>query len=282
MELVLISGLSGSGKSVVLHFLEDNGFYAIDNLPAPLLTETTAILKKQAIQKIAVAIDARSKESIKELPVILEKLPAVKFLFLTADDATLIKRFSELRRRHPLSDEKKSLVEAIQEDRELTSGIEDLGLKLDSSNLSPTLLRKWCKEFILLQPKGKMALLFQSFAYKHGIPMDADLVFDVRCLPNPYYEKALKNLTGKDAAVKAFLKEKAEVAQFQQDVVLFLEKWMQRYAQDDRQYLTVALGCTGGQHRSVFMAESLKNHFAPHFPVLVRHRVLDALSSVNP
>lgn len=276
MNLFVISGLSGSGKSVVLHFLEDNGFYAIDNLPASLLMQTTQILQQQNISNIAVAIDARSKESIKELPPILKNFRQVKFLFLTADDATLMKRFSELRRRHPLSTSQKTLSDAILEDRELTEPLQNLGLKLDTSNLKATVLRKWCREFLLLQKKGNIALLFQSFAYKHGIAQDADLVFDARCLPNPYYEKNLKHLTGKDWPVINFFQKQESVRLFCQSIATFLEKWIPFYTQDDRPYLTIAIGCTGGQHRSVFVAEHLKKHFQAHFDVLLRHRILDS------
>lgn len=276
MNLILISGLSGSGKSVVLHFLEDNGFYAIDNLPAALLISATEILKKQHIQKIAVAIDARSTESIKELPKILPQLPdSTQFLFLTADDATLIKRFSELRRRHPLTSEKRTLAEAILTDRELTAPLQDLGLRLDTSSLSPAVLRQWCRQFLNIANAQKIALLFESFAYKFGIPSDADLVFDARCLPNPYYVADLKRLTGKDSAVQNFLQNQQAVADFEADIVQFVSRWLADYAQDDRRYLTIAIGCTGGQHRSVFLAEKLAQHFGADFPVWVRHRVLD-------
>ncbi len=276
MNLILISGLSGSGKSVVLHFLEDNGFYAIDNLPAALLISATEILKKQNIQKIAVAIDARSTESIKELPKILPQLPdSTQFLFLTADDATLIKRFSELRRRHPLTSEKRTLAEAILSDRELTAPLQDLGLRLDTSALSPTVLRQWCREFLNIANTQKIALLFESFAYKFGIPSDADLVFDARCLPNPYYIADLKKRTGKEKPVQDFLSMQKSVGNFEADIVRFISNWLADYAQDDRRYLTIAIGCTGGQHRSVYLAEKLAQHFGDDFPVWVRHRVLD-------
>ena len=280
MNLILISGLSGSGKSVVLHFLEDNGFYAIDNLPAALLISATEILKKQNIQKIAVAIDARSTESIKELPKILPQLPdSTQFLFLTADDATLIKRFSELRRRHPLTSENRTLAEAILSDRELTAPLQDLGLRLDTSALSPAVLRQWCREFLNIADAHKIALLFESFAYKFGIPSDADLVFDARCLPNPYYIADLKKQTGKDFAVQKFLKSQKSVVDFEADIVQFIARWLCDYSKDDRRYLTIAIGCTGGQHRSVFLAECLFQKFGDDFPVWVRHRVLDGQKS---
>ena len=285
MNVILISGLSGSGKSVVLHFLEDSGFYAIDNLPAALLIPAAQILKGQNIQKIAVAIDARSRESIKELPQILPKLSDIcdsaQFLFLTADDATLIKRFSELRRRHPLTAENRTLAEAILTDRELTAPLQSLGLKLDTSALAPATLRQWCRDFLKIADSQKITLLFESFAYKYGIPTDADLVFDARCLPNPYYDAALKNLTGKDSAVQDFLNSQKAVADFKADILQFIARWIAAYAQDDRRYLTIAIGCTGGQHRSVFLAEALAAHFGAEFPVWVRHRVLDQKSTVN-
>lgn len=278
MELILISGMSGSGKSVALHLLEDAGYYCVDNLPVAMLTVLVGLLETENIHKVAVAIDARAGNGINLLPDKLEKLLALKvhpvFLFLHAKDETLLKRYSESRRRHPLADENLTLLEAIHREREMLTPISDLGHRIDTSDLKANALREWVRQFIEIEPGQGLTLMFESFGFKHGIPLDADLVFDVRCLPNPHYVPELRALTGKDQPVIDFLDAEAAVGRMQADITRFVADWLPAYVRDNRNYLTVAIGCTGGQHRSVYLAEALARHFAGEARVLVRHRTL--------
>lgn len=278
MELVLISGLSGSGKSVALNLLEDAGYYCVDNLPVVMLTLLVGMLRQEQIRKLAVAVDARSGDGIALLPEKLEKLTAEgvrhTFLFLHAGDETLLKRYSESRRRHPLAAAGKTLEEAITAERELLAPITELGHRIDTSNLKANALREWVRQFIEAEPGQGLTLMFESFGFKHGLPLDADLVFDVRCLPNPHYTEALRPLTGKDQAVVDFLEAEPEVIRMRDDIRRFVADWLPAYIRDHRSYLTVAIGCTGGQHRSVYLAEWLARHFADQARVLVRHRTL--------
>ncbi|MBM4181168.1 MAG: RNase adapter RapZ [Betaproteobacteria bacterium] len=276
MRLVLISGLSGSGKSVALKAMEDAGFYCIDNLPAALLPEAVEYLRLTRVTDAAMSIDARSGAGLAELPEVLEKLRQrldLRVLFLTAKDDTLVKRFSETRRHHPLVSGKLSLEEAIREERELLSRIAAISHQMDTSDQSANGLRAWIKDFLRLE-SATFTLVFQSFGFKHGIPMDADLVFDVRCLPNPHYDPMLRPLTGRDAPVIAFLQGHAPVLAMLEDIRAYVAKWLPAYIRDNRGYFTVALGCTGGQHRSVYFAETLADHFRDGQQVLVRHREL--------
>jgi RNase adapter protein RapZ len=277
MKLILISGLSGSGKSVALNVLEDAGYYCIDNLPASLLLSTVDFLEREGVKQAAVAIDARSGESWRELPALMDTLlrenTDLRTLFLEAKEDCLIKRFSETRRRHPLSGESRSLAEAIQLEKELLAGVAAQAHRIDTSDMGPNALRNWVKEFISLGT-GRLVLLFESFGFKHGIPLDADLVFDVRCLPNPHYDPALRPLTGKDEAVAAFLQKDSRVTAMLEDIRRFVENWLPCFALDNRAYLTVAIGCTGGQHRSVYFVEHLGNFFRDRQQVLLRHRGL--------
>ena len=278
MELVLISGLSGSGKSVALHLLEDAGYYCVDNLPVVMLTLLASMLKQEHIRKVAVAVDARSGDGIALLPEKLEKLTAegvrYTFLFLHAGQETLLKRYSESRRRHPLAASGKTLEEAIVAERELLEPISSLGHRIDTSGLKANALREWVRQFVEAEPGQGLTLMFESFGFKHGLPLDADLVFDVRCLPNPHYTDALRPLTGKDQAVVDFLEAEPEVCRMRDDITRFVADWLPAYIRDHRSYLTVAIGCTGGQHRSVYLAEWLARHFADQARVLVRHRTL--------
>ena len=278
MELILISGLSGSGKSVALNLLEDAGYYCVDNLPVVMLTLLVRMLRDEGICRIAVAIDARSGEGIALLPEKLQKLEAdgvrPSFLFLQANDETLLKRYSESRRRHPLARSGQTLEEAIRCERALLEPIAHLGHRIDTSNLKASALREWVGQFMSRQSEAGLTLLFQSFGFKHGLPLDADLVFDVRCLPNPHYDPALRPLTGQDAAVIEFLEAEPEVCRMRDDIARFVASWLPSYIRDNRNYLTVAIGCTGGQHRSVYLAEWLGRQFAGHAHVLVRHRTL--------
>ncbi len=277
MQLVVITGLSGSGKSVALKMLEDSAYYAADNLPAKLLPEIIAFLEHTGYRHVAVSIDARSGDTLAELPQQISALRArgidARVLFLDAKTDTLLKRFSETRRRHPLSADGLTVAEGIARERELLASIGAISHHIDTSDLSPTALRAWIKQFVEFDQAG-LTLLFQSFGFKHGIPLDADLVFDVRCLPNPFYDPQLRPLTGRDRAVIEFLESNESVHRMVADIRGFVENWLPCFVADNRSYLTVAIGCTGGEHRSVYFSEALARHFGTARPVLVRHRDL--------
>ena len=278
MQLVLISGLSGSGKSIALHVLEDAGYYCVDNLPATLLPPLVRQLREEGYERVAVAIDVRAGTSIAALPQQLRDLQALgvptRFVFLEARDETLIARFSETRRGHPLSNADTTLAEAIVRERGMLENIAGLGNRIDTSSLNPNALRAWILDFVQPAASQGLTLLFESFGYKHGIPLDADLVFDVRCLPNPHYDPVLRPLTGRDPEVARFLETQAEVRKMAEDIRRFLAEWLPSYVRDNRSYLTVAIGCTGGQHRSVYLAEWLAGQFRDRARVLVRHRAI--------
>jgi UPF0042 nucleotide-binding protein len=277
MQVVLISGLSGSGKSIATAVLEDAGYYCIDNLPLSLLDEVVRHLQAAGQDRIGIAVDARSGEDFSLFPRIMEKLQAdgndVKLIFLEAKTMTLVKRFSETRRRHPLSSDRVSLSEAIQLEREMLGDLAGHGHRIDTSDLSPSALRLWIKDLIAVD-RSRITLLFESFGFKHGIPLDADLVFDVRCLPNPHYVPDLRPLTGRDDPVKAYIEASADAMAMLADIRAFVENWLPCFIRDHRAYLTVAIGCTGGQHRSVYFVESLASAFRTREQVLVRHREL--------
>jgi RNase adapter protein RapZ len=278
MQLVVVTGLSGSGKSVVLKALEDGGYYCVDNLPAKLLPETMRHLEQAGQARVAVSIDTRSS-ALETLPEIIAALRAqgleVQVLFLESSAETLVKRFSETRRRHPLSGDDTTLAESIHLERELLAQLGDLGHRIDTSDLGPNTLRAWVKDFMALDHSG-LTLLFASFGFKHGIPLDADCVFDVRCLPNPHYDPVLRPQTGRDQAVIDFLQAQESVQAMADDIRQFVGNWLPCFVRDNRSYLTVALGCTGGQHRSVYLAEQLAAYFrAQGQRVLVRHRELE-------
>lgn len=277
MQLFLISGLSGSGKSVALKTLEDTGFYCVDNLPAELLSSLVEQLMPAGYQNIAVSVDVRNAHSVQILPSLLLQLMqkdlAVHVLFLDAQTETLVKRFSETRRLHPLNDGVRTLPECVQQERELLAEISNIGHHIDTTELNANALRAWIKQFIKVD-RARLTLLFESFGYKHGIPLDADLVFDARCLPNPFYNPDLRPLTGKDAPVIEFLENIPAAQDLFGDIRNFVERWLPCFVADNRSYLTVAIGCTGGQHRSVYLAEKLSRHFEQQQQVLVRHREL--------
>ena len=276
MRLVLISGLSGAGKSVALNVLEDAGFYCSDNLPSTLLTITVEHLKRIGQQEVALSIDARSGEGVELLPQTIARLKLVmdvRVLFLTATEDTLVRRFSETRRRHPLSVGDLSLEECIRRERDLLSPIAEIGHVIDTSDISANTLRTWIKDLLTLT-SARFTLVFQSFGFKHGIPSDADLVFDVRCLPNPHYDPVLRPLTGRDQAVVDFICAQPLAMEMLADIRDYVGKWLPAYLRDNRHYFTVALGCTGGRHRSVYFAETLAAHFRVGQQVLVRHREL--------
>jgi UPF0042 nucleotide-binding protein len=279
MQVILITGLSGSGKSIVLNVLEDNGHYCVDNLPAEMLAQLIELLQEEGQTQIAVSIDARSGETLNDLPQHINTLKHqgvdVRAMFLEANTETLVKRYSETRRRHPISDGVRTLSECIEMEREILDRIAEIGHRVDTSNLSPNALRGWVKDFLNLD-RSRITLLFESFGFKHGLPLDADYVFDVRCLPNPYYDPKLRPFTGKDPAVVDFIEAQPEAISMLADIRYFLEKWLPCFIRDNRAYLTVAIGCTGGQHRSVYFAEKLAERFREDYQVLVRHRGLSA------
>ncbi len=276
MQIVLISGLSGSGKSIALNVLEDAGYYVVDNLPAALLPQLVTHLRDSGSARVAVAVDMRSGTSLAALPQQVEMLRGMvsdlRFIFLEARDDALIARFSETRRRHPLAVDGVSLEEAIQRERDALAAVAELGHRVDTSDLHPNTLRAWVKDFIHMEASEGLTLMFESFGFKYGIPLDADLVFDVRCLPNPHYDPDLRPLTGCDAPVIDFLERIPEVGRMAEDIRRFIADWLPAYVRDNRSYLTVAIGCTGGQHRSVYLAEWLATRFRGPVHVIVRHR----------
>jgi len=283
LELVLITGMSGSGKSVALAALEDAGHYCVDNLPPELLEAFVALQTGGRTRKVAVAIDARSQASLPELPALLQKLTkaglVLTCVFLDASDEALVRRFSETRRSHPIStlaaddQDRHALLEAIQLERELLSVLKEQALVIDTTLLKPARLLSQIKDMVGKTHQG-LTLVFESFAFKRGIPMDADFVFDVRMLPNPHYDPALRHLTGRDAAVAAFLAQQTEVQRMLDHINGFLTTWLPELQADNRSYVTVAVGCTGGQHRSVYLVEMLTQAFAQRWHAKSRHREL--------
>lgn len=283
MKLTIISGRSGSGKSTVLHVLEDRGYYCIDNLPASLLPALAHRIttEKTDIPQVAVSIDARnSSADLQQVPKIIKDLEQqdvhAEIIFLDANSQTLLKRFSESRRKHPLSTDKIGLKEAIDKESELLEAISLLAsLAVDTSNMSLHELRDLIKNRLIGTKETGLALLFQSFGYKNGVPVDADIVYDVRCLPNPYWDTSLRALTGRDAEVVSFLEKQKEVIDMFVDIRDYLNKWLPLYESNNRSYITVSLGCTGGQHRSVYLCEKLGKHFRSTIKnVQIRHREL--------
>jgi UPF0042 nucleotide-binding protein len=284
MRLVVISGRSGSGKSTALHVLEDEGFYCIDNLPASLLSPLVAQMQQEGyptLKGIAVSIDARNTgRDLALFPAMLAKAREqmdCEIIYLDARHSTLIKRFSETRRKHPLSSSDTDLTEAIEAEKHLLEPIADLAsLTIDTSSLNLYQLRDMVLGRVARQGNAGLSLQFVSFGYKHGIPVDADLVFDVRCLPNPYWKHELRALTGQDPAVIAFLDTEPAVQAMLADINTFLQKWLPSFRQN-RRYLTVAIGCTGGQHRSVYLCEKLREQFKVDYEYTqIRHRELAA------
>lgn len=283
MRVVLITGISGSGKSIAINVLEDDGYFCIDNLPVRFLADVIASLAQAGHRKVAVSIDARSGESISGLRQTIGDTARgghdIKILFLNARTDTLVQRYSETRRRHPLSlrippgGTAPTLLEAIEQEREMMSVLEDLGVALDTSDLHPNVLRSWVRDVVGTE-RAPLTLLFESFAFKHGVPLDADLVFDVRCLPNPFYTPELRPLTGLDEPVRQYLRAIPSVQSMIEHITDFLHTWLPHYLQENRSYLTVAIGCTGGQHRSVHVVEELAREFRRFEHVLVRHRSL--------
>jgi UPF0042 nucleotide-binding protein len=277
VQLVLISGLSGSGKSIVLNVLEDSGYYCVDNLPGPLLDQSVELLRRAGHNRVAVSIDARTGESLELVPDYISALKRqgvdLRLFFLDAKNDTLVRRFSETRRRHPLATGTRTLEECLAREREILAPVSEIGHRIDTTDLVPNALRGWIRELLGIRAETIM-LVFESFSYKDGVPLDADLVFDVRCLPNPHYDPRLRPLTGLDSEVIAFLEKESIVETMLADIRRFVESWLPAYAQETRSSLTIAIGCTGGRHRSVYLVERLGSHFRNRAPVLVRHRHL--------
>ena len=280
MQLILVSGLSGSGKSVTLHALEDSGYFAVDNLPATLIPALVESHRSNpgSGEKIAISIDARTGDTLAALPRIIEELQErdidCRVIFLEASDDALARRFAETRRPHPMTDRVSGGIAAcIAEERRALSQVADLAHRMDTSDVGTNTLRGWIKDWLRID-QSRMTLAFQSFGFKHGIPIDADLVFDSRFLPNPFYDPNLRPLTGKDAPVKAFLEADLNVARLIDDIASFLMRWLPFYVRDNRAALTIAIGCTGGQHRSVYIVEELANRFGSDQQILIRHRDL--------
>ena len=284
LELVLITGMSGSGKSVALRALEDAGYYCVDNLPPELLLPFVTLEQRREAARVAIAMDVRSADSLPLVPLQLEELHGLgvklAILFLDSSNETLVHRFSETRRRHPLSSSdtpylQPALVQAIDQERELLSQLRERAHVIDTSIMRSAQLQAYVKALIGA-PSASLTLVFESFAYKRGVPLDADFVFDARMLPNPHYEPGLKELSGRDAPVAAFLEGQAEALKMLEDVRAFLAHWLDAMARDHRSYVTVAIGCTGGQHRSVYLVERLAEAFKDQWVTLKRHRELDS------
>lgn len=288
MEIVLITGMSGSGKSVALNALEDAGYYCVDNLPPELLLPFVTLEQEHRASRLAIAMDVRSATSLPQVPALLTKLRqqgiTIKPLFLDAATDTLVRRYSETRRKHPLSqampantspDLNRALVDAIELERELLNELREQAHVIDTSLIRPSQLQGYIKEVISV-PGSQLTLVFESFAFKRGIPVDADYVFDIRMLPNPHYEPELRPLTGKDAAVANFLQAQPDVDLMCEHISQFLDHWLDAMSRNHRSYVTVAIGCTGGQHRSVYLVEELARRFSARWITLKRHRELDA------
>lgn len=276
MQLILVSGLSGSGKSIALNVLEDGGYYCVDNLPATLLLEVVDFLADAGHAKAAISVDARSAA----LPALPEHITALRargvdcrVLYLEASTPTLLRRFSETRRRHPLATTSSPLSEAIERERTLLARVAALGQRIDTSDLLPRVLQNWVRDLLGIGPVG-LSLLFESFAYRDGIPLDADWVLDARMLSNPHYDPQLRPFTGRDLPIIDYLKRDAAVERWLEDVRALLARWLPEIVRENRSSVTVAIGCTGGRHRSVYLVERLAEAFRKDWTVLVRHRGL--------
>jgi RNase adapter protein RapZ len=295
-EVVLVTGISGSGKSVALHALEDANFFCVDNLPPELLRDFLRLEHERLDRRVAIAVDVRSAGSLPHLLPLLQQLRGegvtIHVVFLDASTDALVRRFSETRRPHPLSgetpqthevdgkqvvgkDTRRALVDAIELERELLAEPREFATVLDTSQLRPAQLRVWMRDMVRAGG-NRLTLVFESFAFKYGVPLDADYVFDVRVLPNPHYVRDLRPLTGRDAPVAEFLRAQPEVSEMLGQIEAFLARWLPAFEADQRSYLTVAIGCTGGQHRSVYFAETLAERFRHLAATLIRHRELDA------
>ncbi|MFG5778924.1 RNase adapter RapZ [Comamonas sp. J-3] len=286
LQVVVLTGMAGSGKSVALHALEDIGFYCVDNLPPELLPALVSLEPWQHGNRIAIAVDARSAKALYLVPAQLEKLRAagaqVQLIYLDAQRDILIRRFSETRRRHPLTNETlqegpRALVQMIDEERALLADLREQAHVIDTSNIRVAQLQAYIKQ-IMKAPASSLTLVFQSFGFKNGIPMDSDFMFDVRMLPNPYYEPDLRSNSGLEAPVAEFLAQQPAVQKMRVDIIRFLDNWLPEMLNNHRSYATVSIGCTGGQHRSVYLVNALAQHFQAQWTTLQRHRELDKKS----
>jgi UPF0042 nucleotide-binding protein len=276
MQLVILSGLSGSGKSVALKALEDAGWFCVDNLPAELIAPLADYANARGETRVAISADARSRESLGRLPELVEKERTrgtdVRVLFLDTNDESLARRFSESRRPHPLAEEGHTIAEAIAEERRLLAWLAEIGHRLDTSGLTPNQLRQWVQDLVVTD-RTALTLIFESFGFKGGAPLDADFVFDARCvLPNPHYDPFLRTLTGHDAPVVEFIERETQADLLVEDIESFLRRWIPRFMLDQRATITVAIGCTGGRHRSIYIVNKLAERFRSEHRVLVRHR----------
>lgn len=283
MSLFIISGLSGSGKSIALQALEDLGLYCIDNLPASLLLHFANLLSNSTaehIKQAAISIDARNKIFLDAVPESLDKIKSIginyKIIYLEADESILVKRFKETRRKHPLTDDNTSLLEGIRHEKILLEALSSNAiLRIDSTHTTPHELRKIIHDFVRNDESGGMTLMLESFGFKHGTPLDADYVFDVRCLPNPHWKTELRNLTGLDDPVRLYLESHDEVRDMLDQITTFLNNWLPHFKLENRSYMTIAIGCTGGQHRSVYLVEQLAKQLKNKGQnILIRHREL--------
>jgi UPF0042 nucleotide-binding protein len=284
-NVMLVTGISGSGKSVALHALEDAGYFCVDNLPPELLRDFLRLENERSEPRVAIAVDVRSAGSLPHLLPLLKDLRAegvpIRSVFLDATTDALVRRFSESRRPHPLSrltnevqEGGRALVDAIEMERELLADLREVSTVIDTSQLRPTQLRAWMRNLVK-SGANRITLVFESFAFKHGVPLDADYVFDVRMLPNPHYIRELRPLTGRDAGVADYLSQQPEVGEMLTQIDAFISRWLPAFEGDQRSFLTVAVGCTGGQHRSVYLVENLAQRFAQKAATLTRHRELD-------
>ena len=285
MSFFIVSGLSGSGKTIALQALEDIGFYCIDNLPAVLLPHFSGLLadmRSNAIMNVAIGLDVRNRAFLADLPKSLDELRArgihYRIIFLEAEDSILVKRFKETRRKHPMLDHETPLIEAIDVEKKLLEPLSfDAALRIDTTRTTPHELRMQVRNFAHGEDTAGLTLLFESFGYKHGTPLDADFVFDVRCLPTPYWQTDLRQYNGLDEPVVHFLEQYDEVKAMFEEICGFLEKWLPRFEREDRTYLTIAIGCTGGQHRSVYLVRRLAEYFSDKgVKTQVRHRELSS------
>ncbi len=283
MNLLIVSGLSGSGKTIALQAIEDMGVYCIDNLPAALLPHFVQQLVDAAADrkiKAAVGIDARNRSFLAALPEALKKLDAMgienRIIFLEADETILVKRYKETRRKHPMIDEGTSLLEGIRLERELLEPLSfNAAIRIDTTHKTPNELRQQIRDFVGVPDSEGITILFESFGFKHGTPMDADYVFDIRCLPNPYWQPELRRFSGLDEPVRQFMEQHKQVEEMTREIAAFLERWLPSFVREQRTYMTVAIGCTGGQHRSVYVVEKLGEYFKKQGTrTQIRHREL--------
>ena len=276
MQLVLLSGVSGSGKSVALKALEDAGYFCVDNLPGALIGALADYAKSRGEERVAISADARSRESLGHLPEIVQRARGkgidVRVIFLDSDDESLLRRFSETRRPHPLAGEARTTAEAIAEERRVLLPLAEMGQRIDTSHLTPNQLRGWIRDLVVTD-RQQLTLIFESFGFKGGAPLDADFVFDARCvLPNSHYDPKLRPLTGNDPEVAEFLERETPANLLVEDIQAFLQRWIPRFILDQRASITIAIGCTGGRHRSIYLVNQLAERFRSEHPVVVRHR----------